>query len=316
MRASWHDRTVRAVDEPSARRARSGRCAPTTCRPPSGSAPRASTSSTCASSARSLARPGAPPAEPRRAAGSPAPRHLLGTDPGGCWVAEDATAGCSASPRRSTARSCGAWRRTPCGPGLQGRGIGKALLAAALHHGRGLACAGCSSSSSDPKAVRRYRLAGLLAAPADVPDAATVDRVRDPGRREGPRGHRRRHRPDGLASTGATRGAAHGPDHELMLRLLAAAGLRHDHRVGLRLPRRRRAGRAARRHQPAYGDPAAVGGARRRRRRGGRSRHVTAANEWAIDVGLAARLELHQRATSALRGMAPPAPYLHHGALL
>ena len=52
------------------------------------------------------------------------------------------------------------------------------------------------------------------------------------------------------------------------------------------------------------------------RRRRSTIRHVTAANEWAVDVGLAARLELHRRATSALRGMKPPAPYLHHGALL
>ena len=44
--------------------------------------------------------------------------------------------------------------------------------------------------------------------------------------------------------------------------------------------------------------------------------HVTAANEWAIDVGLAARLELHQEGYLALRGMKPPAPYLHNGALL
>jgi len=44
--------------------------------------------------------------------------------------------------------------------------------------------------------------------------------------------------------------------------------------------------------------------------------HVTAANEWAIDVGLAARLELHTEGYLGLRGMAPPAPYLHNGALL
>ena len=44
--------------------------------------------------------------------------------------------------------------------------------------------------------------------------------------------------------------------------------------------------------------------------------HVTAANEWAIDVGLAARLDLHQDGYLALRDMRPPAPYLHNGALL
>jgi hypothetical protein len=44
--------------------------------------------------------------------------------------------------------------------------------------------------------------------------------------------------------------------------------------------------------------------------------HLTAANHWAIDVGLAARLELRQSGYLALRGMKPPAPYVHHGALL
>jgi hypothetical protein len=44
--------------------------------------------------------------------------------------------------------------------------------------------------------------------------------------------------------------------------------------------------------------------------------HITAANEWAVDVGLAARLDLAQGGFLALRSMRPPAPYLHHGSLL
>ncbi len=44
--------------------------------------------------------------------------------------------------------------------------------------------------------------------------------------------------------------------------------------------------------------------------------HVTAADEWAVDVGLAAGLAVHTEGYLALRGMRPPAPYLHHGALL
>jgi hypothetical protein len=44
--------------------------------------------------------------------------------------------------------------------------------------------------------------------------------------------------------------------------------------------------------------------------------HVTAANEWAVDVGLAAGLEVQTAGYLALRGMKPPTPYLHHGALL
>ena len=44
--------------------------------------------------------------------------------------------------------------------------------------------------------------------------------------------------------------------------------------------------------------------------------HVTAANEWAIDVGLACGMELWTRGFLALRGMRPPSPYLHRGHFL
>jgi hypothetical protein len=44
--------------------------------------------------------------------------------------------------------------------------------------------------------------------------------------------------------------------------------------------------------------------------------HVTAANAWAVDVGMAARMELYTAGYLALRGMKPPTPYLHHGSLL
>jgi hypothetical protein len=43
---------------------------------------------------------------------------------------------------------------------------------------------------------------------------------------------------------------------------------------------------------------------------------LTAANEWALDVGLAAGLAVHTAGYLALRGMKPPTPYVHHGALL
>jgi hypothetical protein len=44
--------------------------------------------------------------------------------------------------------------------------------------------------------------------------------------------------------------------------------------------------------------------------------HITPENSWAVDVGLAAGLELHQEGYQALRGMRPPKPYLPHGALM
>jgi hypothetical protein len=44
--------------------------------------------------------------------------------------------------------------------------------------------------------------------------------------------------------------------------------------------------------------------------------HITAENAWAVDVGMEARLELHQEGYLALRHMRPPRPYLAHGALM
>ena len=43
---------------------------------------------------------------------------------------------------------------------------------------------------------------------------------------------------------------------------------------------------------------------------------ITTANEWAVDVGLAARLDIGQEGYLALRGMELPAPYLPSGEFL
>ncbi len=44
--------------------------------------------------------------------------------------------------------------------------------------------------------------------------------------------------------------------------------------------------------------------------------HVTAANQWALDVGLAARMAVWSNGYLCVRRMRPPSPYLHHGSLL
>jgi hypothetical protein len=112
-----------------------------------------------------------------------------------------------------------------------------------------------------------------------------------------------------------TRGAAHGPDHQLMLgfwRLVVSdtttgSGYAYlDERNGVQLLAATNRRTATRLLWAALADSA-----------GGVSvSHITAANEWAIDVGIAARLEVHQEGYLALRNMRPPAPYLHNGALL
>ena len=241
-------------------------------------------------------------------------RHVMRTDPGGCWVAEvdGEVVGCAISRVRELMWILSSFAVLP---GHQGGGIGTQLLAAALHHGRG-SLRGMFASSADPRAVRRYRRAGFSLHPqmflrgvVDRSAIPVVERVRD-----GSAGDI-----DLMDSVDRrTRGAAHGSDHELMVdqfRLVVA-----DRPTGSGY---------------AYADvsnstPVLVAATNRRTAAGllweclagsepGSEvdvHHVTAANEWAIDVGLDARMDVHQSGYLALRGMKPPAPYLHHGSLL
>ncbi|MDQ6642229.1 MAG: GNAT family N-acetyltransferase, partial [Actinomycetota bacterium] len=89
--------------------------------------------------------------------------HLLGTDPGGCWVADQDgdVAGFAVSFRRELMWLLASYAVRP---GLQGQGIGRALLTATLEHGRGC-LRGMLASSANPKAVRRYRGAGFTLHP-------------------------------------------------------------------------------------------------------------------------------------------------------
>jgi GNAT superfamily N-acetyltransferase len=81
-------------------------------------------------------------------------QHLLSTDPGGCWVAEDGSdlLGVVVSFVREKMWLLASYAVTP---GAQGLGLGRALLAPALEHGRGSLRA-MLNASSDPRAVRRY----------------------------------------------------------------------------------------------------------------------------------------------------------------
>lgn len=237
--------------------------------------------------------------------------HFLRTDPTGCWVAEDGTGlvGIVTSYRRETLWGLATYAVRP---GRQGQGIGKPLLAAALDHGRG-ALRGMLSASADPRAARLYHLAGFDLHPqmffsgtVDRTALPVVDRVRE-----------------GSASDvelmdsldRRTRGAGHGPDHGLMLsawRLLVSdtttgsgyAYVDERGRCALLAASNRRT--AARLLWAVLADGPAettIG-------------HVTGANQWVLDVGFAARLELHQEGYLGVRGMQPPTPYVHNGALL
>jgi hypothetical protein len=110
-----------------------------------------------------------------------------------------------------------------------------------------------------------------------------------------------------------TRGSAHGrPDHELMIRQFplivsdttTGSGYAYvDDGVACLAATNRRTAQRLLWEAIAASDDVLVA-------------HLSANNDWAVDVGLAARLELHQEGYLAVRGMAPPSPYLPHGALL
>jgi GNAT superfamily N-acetyltransferase len=103
--------------------------------------------------------------------------HLMGTDPDGCWVAEEGgrIVGAAVSLIRD-----GVWGLSflAVEPGLQARGIGRELLDRAMAYGDG-ARGRLILSSTDPKAMRRYARAGLHLHPC-VAAAGIVDRARLP----------------------------------------------------------------------------------------------------------------------------------------
>lgn len=237
----------------------------------------------------------------------------LVTDPDGCWVAEadGQVVGCAISRVRELMWILSSFAVVPH---RQGKGIGLQLLAAAMHHGRGC-LRGMLAASADPGAARRYRLAGFslhpqmfLSGVVERHAIPVVERVR-----EGSAGDL-----DLMNSVDRqARGAAHLSDHELLLdqfRLIVC-----DRNTG--------SGYA---YVDDAGSPVLVAATNRKTATDlmweaiGSSPpgstlkvfHVTAANEWAVDVGMDARLSLHQSGYLALRGMKPPSPYLHHGSLL
>ncbi|MDT0201165.1 GNAT family N-acetyltransferase [Nocardioides sp. AE5] len=240
-------------------------------------------------------------------------RHTLRTDPGGCWVAEvdSEVVGCAISRVRELMWILSSFAVSP---ELQGRGIGAQLLAASMQHGEHC-LRGMLAASADPAAVRRYRLAGFTLHPqmqvrgtVERSVLPVVDRVR-----EGSAGD-----VDLLDSLDRrTRGAAHLSDHELLLaqyRLLVAdrpsgQGYAYVDATGapvlLAATTRRTAVDLAWEALAASSPEVPLEIA-----------HLTDVNAWALDVAVAARLSIHQGGYLCLRGMKPPAPYIHHGSLL
>lgn len=233
--------------------------------------------------------------------------HLIEHDPGGCWVAEDDSGpvGIATSLRRESWWGLSSYFVLPQ---TQGTGVGKGLLDAALRHAdgaeRGMICA-----THDPKAFRRYRMAGFTLHPTML-SWGTVDRSTIPALR--------RVR-DGSAADvelcdevdRRTRGAGHGVDHGLLaadsplIVIDDAAGRGYCYLRPVGGP-----GLLAATDELTAAELLWESLARATDAPDVRFLFATAEQEWATDVALAARLEIHSRGYLAYRGMPPAVPYL------
>jgi GNAT superfamily N-acetyltransferase len=239
--------------------------------------------------------------------------HILRQDPGGCWVAEadGEIVGVAAALRRDLTWILATF---VVDPALQGQGVGRQLFDAASTHGGGC-LRGMLAATADPRAARRYRQAGFTLHPT-MQLTGTVSREALPvveRVREGVIGD-----VDLMNSVDRqVRDSAHGVDHELLTSLFRFVVI--DRSTG--------SGYA---YVDPSGGPYLLAATNRRtatdllwealaasgpgvRCTIGR---VTAVNEWAVDVGMAARLDLYHHGYLALRHMKPPMPYLPSGHFL
>ncbi len=238
--------------------------------------------------------------------------HVLGTDPGGSWVAEadGEIVGVALAIVREGVWGLSLFTTTPR---HQGAGIGRRLLDATLEYGRD-ARGGIILATTDPRAIRRYALAGFDLWPTiDANGVPETGALPDSGAVR-----------DGVVADDAAlchdvgrrvRGASHGPDIEAMVaaggRLLVDPG--HGfaiHRDGspklLAALDEGSAQRllAASLREAAPGAEASV-------------EFMTAGQDWAVEVCVAARLSLVPGGPVFVRGeLGPMAPYLPSGPYL
>lgn len=237
-------------------------------------------------------------------------RHLIHTDPEGCWVAEHGgrPIGLALSARRELT-----WLLTGFGvaPHAEAAGTTRALLEAAQHYGRGCLRA-IAWAGPEPGLARTYREAGFTLHPT-MTLTGIVDRSAVPSLRH-VRDARSGDRDLMDSLDRRVRGSAHGPDHEVLGALYHAvvvdrpgsSGYAYAAPTGpvlVAATDRRTA--AALTWECLAAAPGAVAVPR-----------VTAANEWAVDVGHAAGLSLGVDGYLCLRHLKPPAPYLPHETLL
>jgi GNAT superfamily N-acetyltransferase len=251
-----------------------------------------------------------PPSPPRDPAGSyKRLRRILATDPRGSWVAEDG-AGVAGVALAIVRERLWGLSLLAVRPDAQSSGTGRELLDRALAYGNG-SVGGVILASADPRALRAYARAGFVlhpslratGAPYGIVGCADV-RAFEPG------DHVLAERVDRHV-----RGVPHGAD----LDALADGGCEL-----LVLPERGYAVHAggAVKTIAAFDDEAAGALLRSVLARippGGSAEvdWITATQQWAVDVAVAARLELRPAGAVALRGdVGPFRPYLPGGAYL
>jgi hypothetical protein len=229
--------------------------------------------------------------------------HLAEHDPAGCWVAEDAAvSGVVLSTKRDLLWCLAALTIEP-----GAASVGPNLLEAALAYSQGC-LRGLGVLSDEPSTARLVRMAGFTLHPTmqltgriDRSALPIVDGVRDATDSD---------RPLVESVDRRVRGAARGPDHAqlmdgagLVVCDLATGSGYAFHRDGSLLALGATTREVARRllwavlaHAPAQ-QPAEIP-------------RLSAEQDWAVDVGLAAGLGLHIGGYLALRHMRPPAPYV------
>jgi ribosomal protein S18 acetylase RimI-like enzyme len=237
--------------------------------------------------------------------------HLLTTDPGGSWVAEDDDGQVVGIAQGLIRDDLWVLSLFGVAPRAQERGVGRELLAAAVEYGS-TAPAGMILSSRDPRAMRRYTAAGFDLHPSVTAIGEVTGDLR--GLVSGAV------RDGGPADLGfaadfdrRTRRGAHGPDTEHLLsegcRLMVLEGR------GYVLARAAKPVFLAAESEEAATDLLASCLSRAERDEFIEVNWLTAGQQWAIKVVLQAGLVLHPVGPVMIRGLpAPPRCYLPSGA--
>jgi GNAT superfamily N-acetyltransferase len=245
--------------------------------------------------------------------------HLLETDPGGAWVADadGEVVGIALALVRE-----GLWGLSlfAVAPARHGQGIGARLLEPALADADG-ARGAIILSSVDPRAMRRYARAGFALRPC-VCASGIVDRAAIPAGLRSRPGDPVADRELCDVASRAVRGAAHGEDVGKLVEADARLLVLHGDRCaggdsGFVLVQPDGIALLAATSESAARDLLWSGLAATRHGSSVTIDFITAGQDWAVDVALAANLALSPDGPVFVRGdVGSLAPYLPSGAYL